>query len=101
MKKLLVAGTVLSAVVSGSAFADRLYVEYRGTTKEYEFSDFKQVSVCMLKSRVASNFSLDEGKFDLVREGNLLDENGTLASASIYHTERLQIKPVDFSFQCN
>ena len=101
MKKLLVAGTVLSAVISGAAVAgDKVEVVWGAGSKRFDVGQMETMSVCSLKAMVASEFDLKPKKFDLMKGGRKLDDGKTLAADHIYNNNKVQVKEVSYSSQC-
>ncbi|WP_286828756.1 MULTISPECIES: ubiquitin-like domain-containing protein [Kordiimonas] len=101
MKKLLVAGVVLSAVASGAAFAgDKVEVVWGAGAKRFDVGQVETMSVCSLKAMVAGEFGLQARKFDLMKGGRKLNDGKTLAGDHIYANHKLLVKEVSYSNQC-
>lgn len=84
------------------ASTGQVYVKHGGQEQRIGDINFKAMSVCALKARLARMFSLDPGKFDVTKESGLvLNEDLTLEGDNVSRGSMLYIRKTSYSRQCD
>jgi hypothetical protein len=93
MKQMVGAIMLLLAVSIAAHAASYLNVYYNGSKDKISGIDLRSMTVCELKSQLASRYSLKMRDFDLKAGARVLNDGGTLADVHVNQSTNLTVLP--------